>query len=328
MPRQQVVGPDEAGMRLDRWFRLHFPALTHGRLEKLLRTGQVRIDGGRTKASLRLEAGQMVRIPPPVTADASPPPPRRDKPPAVDDELAAQLAGRILYRDRHILALAKPAGLAVQGGSKTSRHLDGALGGLRFGADDAPRLVHRLDKDTGGVLLLARDRKTAAELTAAFRGRAVRKIYWALVTGNPRPEAGRINVGLHKVSGGQGQRVVASDDGKRAVSLYRTEARAGGRATWLSLMPLSGRTHQLRVHCQAMGHPVVGDGKYGGRQAFLGDPVAGRLHLHARAIEIPRPGGALRISAPLDGHMLETWRFLGFEAEPKEDPFAAFEGQN
>ena len=233
------------------------------------------------------------------------------------------LAGRVLYKDDDVIVLDKPAGLAVQGGTGTKRHLDAMLDALRFGAD-RPRLVHRLDRDTSGVLLLARTANAAAKLTAAFRSRAARKIYWAAVAGVPHPAEGRIDLPLAKAGGPKGERVAADEEeGQRAVTRYRVADRAGKRAAWLVLEPETGRTHQLRVHAEAMGTPILGDGKYGGRDAFLkGGSVSPKLHLHARAIRLPHPrGGQIEVAARLPPHMAETWRFFGFDPARESHPF-------
>ena len=305
-----TVAADEAELRLDRWFKRHFPALTHGRLEKLLRTGQVRVDGGRVQASLRLAAGQEIRVPP--LADAPPPSQPHQRP--VSDGDLRDLQAAVLYRDDDVLAIDKPVGLAVQGGTGVDRHLDAMLDGLRFGSPERPRLVHRLDRDTSGVLILARHARAAAELTAAFRRKECRKIYWAVVVGMPPERRGRIVAAIEKRPGPAGDRMRISDDGQAAVTEYRVIDTAGRRAAWLELRPVTGRTHQLRVHCVALGTPVLGDGKYGGRLAFLDGPeLDRRLHLHAHSIEVPRPAGAkLRISAPLPAHLAAAFRFFGF----------------
>ncbi len=311
------VAQDEGDLRLDRWFRRHFPTLGHGHLAKLLRTGQVRVDGKRAKAGLRIAAGQTIRIPPLTVGDKPAARPR----PKIAEQDRAQLLDAILYQDDHIIALNKPAGLAVQGGSKTSRHLDGMLDILRFGAD-RPRLVHRLDKDTSGVLLLARTGAVAARLAASFRNRDARKIYWALVAGVPRPAQGRIDVALAKRPSDGRESVVSDPDaGKPAITEYTTLEAIGNRAAWLELRPLTGRTHQLRSHCTTLGTPIVGDGKYGGAEARLGG-LANRLHLHARAISIIHPdtGKALRVTAPLAGHMAQSWSMLGLPDKAPNEP--------
>ena len=259
-----TVAPDEADLRLDRWFRRHFPALAHGRLEKLLRTGQVRLDGGRAKAADRIAAGQEIRVPPLGELPA-----RDGKPvPKVRDADLRDLQGRVLHMDASVLVIDKPPGLATQGGSKLERHLDGMLGALQFEAKERPRLVHRLDKDTSGVLVLGRTAKATAKLAEAFRHKSARKIYWALVAGVPKLRRGRIELALAKTEGPGGERMMEDQaEGKRAVTWYATLDTAGRRAAWLALMPETGRTHQLRAHCAYLETPIVGDAKYGGEAA-------------------------------------------------------------
>jgi 23S rRNA pseudouridine955/2504/2580 synthase len=313
-----TIADADGPLRLDRWFKRHYPALGHGRLEKLLRTGQIRVDGKRARSGDRLSAGQQIRVPP--LAELPPPtPPRRVGP---EDE--AQLRRLILHRDAAVIVLNKPAGLAVQGGSRTERHLDGLLDALRFGNDERPRLVHRLDKDTSGVLAIARTAAAAALLTRAFRDRTTRKLYWALVAGRPKPAQGRVDLALAKRAGAGGERVRPdAEDGMRAISHYRLVDSAGERASWLALLPVTGRTHQLRAHCAAIGTPIIGDCKYGGALAQLdGLPATRQLHLHARALSLPHPsGGSLRVVAPLPPHMRQSWEFFGFPGDA-EDPFA------
>jgi 23S rRNA pseudouridine955/2504/2580 synthase len=314
-----TVRPEDGVGRLDRWFRRHYPALNHGRLEKLLRTGQVRVDGKRARAGDAVAPGQAIRVPP----LAEPSPPVRPVRPQ-DENLLRDL---VLYRDASAVVINKPAGLAVQGGTKTGRHVDGLLDTLRFDSDERPRLVHRLDKDTSGILLIARNAAAAAFFTRAFREKTTRKIYWAAVIGLPRLLQGRIDLALAKHLGPGGERVQADDeDGKSAVTYYRVIDHTGDRASWLALLPITGRTHQLRAHCAALGTPILGDGKYGGGGAPLAGVVAARgLHLHASSLEIPSPaGGLLRVTAPLPPHMRETWRLLGFAGDAT-DPFAELE---
>jgi 23S rRNA pseudouridine955/2504/2580 synthase len=316
------VSRDDSEIRLDRWFKRHFPGLGHGRLEKLLRTGQIRIDGKRAGAGDRLVLGQMIRVPP--LGDLTlPKPPRPASEPSQRD--AKMLQAAILHRDADIIVINKPAGLAVQGGTGTDRHLDGLLEALRFDAKERPRLVHRLDRDTSGVLVLARNTAAAAKLGAAFRGRAVRKIYWAAVVGCPKPRQGKIDQPLAKLPGSGGERVVEDEAvGQRALTYYRTVAHAGDKLAWLALQPVTGRTHQLRAHCLALGTPILGDGKYGGAAAHPAGIAEGRrLHLHARAIRLPLPhGGTLTVVAPLPPHMRATWDFFGFAEGDAGDAFA------
>lgn len=317
----RTVDQDEAEIRLDRWFRRHFPGLTQGAIQKLCRTGQVRVDGKRVDAATRLEAGQAVRIPPLPEAPARPAPPPEAAP---DPRLVKDLERMVLYRDEQVIALNKPAGLPVQGGPGIVRHLDGMLDALRFGAPDRPRLVHRLDRDTSGVLLLARTPGVAARLAAAFRGRQVSKTYWAVVVGRPMPAEGRITLPLARIGGPRGERTAPAGrddpDAAMAITDYLTLDHAGRRLAWLELSPLTGRTHQLRVHCAALDTPILGDGKYGEAAAHL-DGVSGQLHLHARALSLPHPaGGTLEVAAELPAHMRETFATMGFAAPAAPPP--------
>ncbi len=327
MSRVQIleVTDAEADMRLDRWFKNHFPGIGHGQLEKFLRKGDIRVDKKRAKAKDRLAAGQSVRIPP-LPEDANvqqkaKPADKQNSEPLSDYDIA-EIRGMILHMDDAVIVLNKPAGLPVQGGSGQSRHVDGLLDGLRFDFKERPRLVHRLDKDTSGVLVIGRTRQATRHLTEAFKNRTTRKIYWALVAGVPRPHQATISYNLHKIVTANGEKVVVDRQGQRAVSDYSVVAVAGTKAAWLALKPLTGRTHQLRVHCAAIETPIVGDGKYGGPEAFLDGVISKKMHLHAREITISHPGGGdLTITAPLSQHMAATWKLLDFHANDYEDPF-------
>ncbi|EWY39850.1 pseudouridine synthase [Skermanella stibiiresistens SB22] len=322
----RIVQAEESEIRLDRWFKRHFPQVNHGHLEKLLRTGQVRVDGKRAKANVRLETGQSVRVPP--LGDLSDDGQTSASKPKVSRRDAAEIQGRVLYRDADVLVIDKPPGLAVQGGTATPKHLDAMLDALQFDADERPKLVHRLDKDTSGVLVLARNTFAAAKLAASFRGKDARKYYWAMTVGVPRPFQGKVDAPLAKEPTGRGERVAVDDeDGKRAVSLYQVIEHANKKAAWVALWPLTGRTHQLRVHMQAIGTPILGDGKYGGPEAFLeGSGVSGKLHLHARRLILPHPrGGRIDVTAPLPDHMAQTWDYFSFDKENDGDPFASYE---
>ena len=283
-----MVRPEDGAGRLDRWFRRHYPGLGHGHLEKLLRTGQVRVDGRRARAGDAVSPGQRVRVPPLPAAPAKAAAAAQVRP-----QDAALLQDAVLYRDDWAVVVNKPVGLAVQGGTSTERHLDALLDALRFEAAERPRLVHRLDKDTSGVLLIARNAAAAAFFARAFRDKRARKTYWAIAAGVPQPTQGRIDLALAKQAGRGGERVRAdATDGKRAITYYRVIDQAGTRASWLALLPVTGRTHQLRAHCALLGTPILGDGKYGGSAAHLpGGAAAHRLHLHARTLALPHPNG-------------------------------------
>ncbi len=323
-----AVTEDEAEIRLDRWFHRHFPVVNHGMLEKLLRTGQVRVDGKRAKANQRLESGQQVRVPPLGEAPAEAAP--REKPaPKVSEAEARALREAVLYMDDDVIVLNKPPGLAVQGGTGMERHLDAMLDALRFGLEERPRLVHRLDKDTSGALLLGRNALAASRLAASFRSRSARKCYWALVVGVPKHPMGRIDAPLAKMGGGRlGDKVqVDEEEGRRAVTYYRIVEKALKKAAWLEMEPRTGRTHQLRAHCALLGTPIQGDGKYGGQEAYLaGQGLSRKLHLHARAIKVPHPRkGEIRVIAPLPEHMAASFSFFGFDPGAAGEPFVAFE---
>jgi len=323
--RALTVAADEGELRLDRWFKRHFPELPHGRLERLIRTGQVRVDGRRAKSGLRLAAGQVVRVPPLGDGEAKGPGAAPRKALSEADRRFARAL--VIHRDEDVIALNKPPGLAVQGGTGTARHIDGLLDALRFDAPERPRLVHRLDKDTSGVLLLGRSAQAAARLAAAFSERSTRKIYWAITVGVPRPHQGRIDLALAKQGATTERMAPDEEEGKRAVTYYTVVEHLGRKAAWLALWPVTGRTHQLRVHLAAIGTPILGDGKYGGAEAFAIEGLEGKLHLHARAITIPHPraGKPLTVAAPLPPHMLASWRYFGFDPELEEDPFAELE---
>ena len=307
-------------MRLDRWFKGHYATLPHSRLEKLLRTGQVRVDGRRANASTRLAAGQTVRVPPLPDVVPEPAPAKK----ALSKGDRAFLASITLYEDDDVMVLNKPPGLAVQGGTKTAHHLDRLLEGLSDGPKTRPRLVHRLDRDTSGVLVVAKRREVAAKLGRAFQTRSMRKIYWALVKGVPRPPQGKIEAALVKASGPEGDRVRKARPGEQevaqsAVTYYSMVDRAGQTVAWLSLKPVTGRQHQLRAHMAILGHPIIGDEKYRG-DAQLPEGIENKLYLHARRISFPHPSGEgiVDVTAPLPEHMQRAFAAFGFEAKQNE----------
>ncbi|MGR3199049.1 MAG: RluA family pseudouridine synthase [Paracoccus sp. (in: a-proteobacteria)] len=342
-----TVGQDEAEMRLDRWLKKRFPQLSQGAVEKMCRTGQLRVDGGRVKAATRIEPGQEVRVPPLPDAQPVQTKPRPIGPRLTDGD-TQMIQSAVLWKDEHIIALNKPPGLPSQGGSGLGgRHVDGLTEALMFGFKDRPKLVHRLDKDTSGVLLLARTDRVARALSEAFRSRTTRKIYWAAVAGVPHPRMGTVRYGLVKGGGGRGdnEKMIAVHPGdidttegaKRATTDYAVLDALATRASWCALVPITGRTHQLRAHMAELGHPIVGDGKYGGSGqenlgdgwgAQLGGEISKKLHLHARSLSFDHPITKKRmtLTAPLPEHMQRTWKSLGWhENDVPDDPFAEAE---
>ncbi|AXS41022.1 RluA family pseudouridine synthase [Breoghania sp. L-A4] len=319
----RTVTSDEAGMRLDRWFKSHYPGLGFGQLQKLLRTGQVRVDGGRVKTDARVAEGQKVRIPP-IGVDAV----RAENaaPRRVSSDDREAIEGMILFEDKSLMVLNKPAGLSVQGGSGTTRHIDGMLETYRDKSGDKPRLVHRIDKDTAGCLVVAKTRKSAQALTKAFRARSARKIYWALVKGVPKPHQGKISTFLARDEDNEKMAIVrhGEDDAQHAVTYYAVVDHAGQNLSWVSFKPVTGRTHQLRLHAAHIGCPIIGDPKYFNIEnwEFPGG-MQNKLHLLARRIVIPHPGGGkLDVTAPLPPHMQQSWNLLGFDSseyDPIED---------
>ena len=319
------VDNDEAGMRLDRWFKVHYPGLGFGPLQKLLRSGQVRVDGGRVKSDTRVQPGQVIRIPPmEVDAKAKAGPiAGRDLKHSSDHELLSRM---LLHEDEKVIVLNKPAGIAVQGGSGVNRHIDQMLEAWTSPKGEKPRLVHRLDRDTSGVLVIARTRGAAQKLTAAFRERDTKKTYWSLVMGVPKKREDKISTWLVKEQTPDGDRMRIAKHGEdgadHAVSFYRIIEQAAQNYSWLEMEPYTGRTHQLRVHAAYIGHPIIGDPKYFEADlnwAFPGG-VQNRLHLHARRIDIPHPnGGRLRVTAPLPPHMVQTWNLFGFDQNAADE---------
>ncbi len=326
--RQFTIGEDDDGVRLDRWFKRHLPQVGFGTVSRWARTGQIRVDGRRVKPEDRLEAGQVLRVPPGGEDSARKPRKRRE----LTAEEEAQAEAMLIRRTKSALVLNKPPGLATQGGTKTTKHVDALLDAYAGEDEPRPRLVHRLDKDTSGVLLVARTPGAAASYSKRFSGRSAKKIYWALVVGVPDIKEGTIDAALAKQPGTGGEKMhVDVEGGQPAKTLYRVVDRAGDRAAWVELQPLTGRTHQLRVHMAAIGHPIVGDGKYGGPDAFLTGTISRKMHLHARRLIIDEPsakgkeGGKLDVTAELPEHFAASMENLGFDesastAEPESGP--------
>lgn len=321
--QQLVVTPDENEMRIDRFLEARFPQLSFSHIQRIVRKGELRVNGKRADSKDRLEAGQTVRIPP-LKLEQQAERPRSAK---ADTDTVDFLRSITLYEDDDVMVLNKPAGLAVQGGSGTTRHVDGMLDALTGKDGQKPRLVHRLDKDTSGCLVIAKSRFAAATLAKTFRSRSARKVYWALVAGVPRVRQGRISTYLAREEAYDGDQRMAvakhGDDGAmHAVTYYAVVETAAQKLGWLSLKPVTGRTHQLRAHAAHIGHPIVGDPKYFNIQNWeLPGGIQNKLHLLARRIVLPHPRGkgTIDVSAPLPPHMRQSWNLLGFEDE-RYDP--------
>ena len=311
--RTFTVSEDDDGIRLDRWFKRHMPDVSFNLVSRWARTGQLRVAGKRAVPGDRVEAGQEIRVPPNEPAPSRPPQPKRE--PLTQDE-EQFVRDIVIYEDPSAFVLNKPPGLATQGGTKTHQHLDRLLDGLA-GEGGRPKLVHRLDKDTSGALLVAKSARSAGHFAKAFSGRTARKVYWAIVVGVPDASQGIIDAPLAKQPGTGGEKMhVDREHGLPAKTRWRVIDRAGNRAAWVELQPLTGRTHQLRAHMAAIGHPIVGDAKYGGAEAFLTGGISRKLHLHARRIRIDAPdAGKIDVTAELPQHFAESLATLGFDQE-------------
>jgi 23S rRNA pseudouridine955/2504/2580 synthase len=327
--RTFTVKPDDDGIRLDRWFKRHLPDASFNLVSRWARTGQLRIDGKRATPGDRIETGQSIRVPPaeapaaraeagdaPVAGAVRAPRPKKVAPVLSDDETAFALE-MVIYKDDTAIVLNKPPGLATQGGTKTDEHVDRLLDALWFEEEGRPKLVHRLDKDTSGALIVARTARTAGYFAKAFSSRTARKVYWALVVGVPPINDGMIELPISKQPGTGGEKMhVDQKEGSPARTRYRVIERAGNAAAWVELQPFTGRTHQLRVHMAAIGFPIVGDGKYGGRDAFLTGTISRKMHLHARRLRIDSPdGGQIDVRADLPPHFAETLEQMAFDIE-------------
>src|ERR1700742_239778 len=327
MPELRTIDVEEDGIRLDRWFKRHYPQVTHGLLEKLLRKGEVRLDGKRADAATRIIAGQAVRLPPQIV-HAKDERPQKSQPEAkhpLASKDMGRLADRIVYMDKQVIVIDKPPGLATQGGSGLTRHVDGMLDSLQYEKPTRPKLVHRLDRDTSGVLLAGRTAQAASGLAQSLALRDTSKVYWALVRGVPKQKHGVVKAALAKEgTRGKDERMTVSDedDAKFALTEYAVMGIAGTEFAWVAARPITGRTHQIRVHLASLGTPIVGDFKYGGSDSRGRGDIADKLHLHARSIDIGRPdGGRLQVTAPLSPHMVKSWKLLGFDPDDRRDPF-------
>ncbi|MBR9826886.1 MAG: RluA family pseudouridine synthase [Alphaproteobacteria bacterium] len=314
-----TVEKGEDGSRLDRWFKRRFPHITQGQIQKVCRKGEVRLDGGRVKPDTRVATGQEIRIPPLPDAKEMK---QRDQ---LTDQEIDYARSLVIYEDEDIIAFNKPSGLAVQGGSKTKQHLDRLLDAFGQGLD-RPRLVHRLDKDTSGVLVVGKSPAATAKLAKAFQSHKTKKTYWAVAIGVPKPRLGEVKGFMKKTAGAGGdpdREVMTAarhgDDGaQHALSRYTVVADAGQKASWVALRPVTGRTHQLRVHLQAMGTSVLGDKKYPCHRPAPED-LDQQLCLHARRLELPRDKGTLVIEAPLPKHMNRIFDKLGFDTRDADE---------
>jgi 23S rRNA pseudouridine955/2504/2580 synthase len=312
--RTVTVKEDDDGIRLDRWFKRHLPDVSFNIVSRWARTGQLKLDDKRATPGDRLAAGQSIRFPDPSTIDFKPQRAQPYREPLTGEE-ADLVREMVIHKDRHAFVLNKPPGLASQGGTKTHQHLDRLLDGLADEEGNRPKLVHRLDKDTSGALLVARSARAAGHFAKTFSSRTARKVYWALIVGVPSPDEGMIDLPLAKQPGTGGEKMhVDEENGLAARTRWRLVDRAGNRAAWVELQPLTGRTHQLRAHMAALGHPIVGDAKYGGAEAFLTGGISRKLHLHARRIRVDGPeGGEIDVTAELPDHFAESLATLGFE---------------
>jgi len=309
-----IIAEDDDGIRLDRWFHRHAPEISFNIVSRWAKTGAVRLDCAKAGPGDRIAAGQTLTWPDVVPVAAAPRPERAERPPLSPEQID-YARSLVIHRDQHALVINKPPGLATQGGSGVTVHVDGLLDALQFDAASRPRLVHRLDKDTSGVLLLARTARGAAFFAKAFASRDARKSYWALTVGVPKIREGDIDAPLAKQPGTGGEKMhVDTEEGLKARTRYRVIDAAAQRAAWVEFMPLTGRTHQIRVHAAAIGHPIVGDAKYGGKEAFLTGGISRKLHLHARRLRIDAPdGGKIDITAELPGHIADSFALLGFD---------------
>lgn len=315
--KEHTVTDSDDGIRLDRWFKRHYAGFPHAMLEKQLRKGLIRVDGKKAKTSDRIEAGQVIRLPETELKEQ----PKTKKKYVLSEHEAAEIKKWVLYKDENVIVLNKPYGLAVQGGTNINKSVDDMLDGLMFGKEERPKLTHRLDRDTSGVLVIARSAKAAAGLMKAFSGKTLQKTYWALVNGSPLPPVGTIDLPLLKATWGDSlqEKIGVDESGKYAVTEYRVLDSLVRKFALMELKPLTGRTHQLRVHMEAIGCPIVGDHKYSGSTTAAKElGVENILHLHARRIVIPNfMGKTIDVSAPLPSHMMKSFKALGLDVPKK-----------
>ena len=297
------VKPSDDGMRLNRWFLKYYPSLPLGRLQKLLRTKQIKVDGKKAETSLKLLEGQEIRIPPMDDTLTE------EKTNSISKKDLEFIRSLVIYKDKNIIVLNKPSGIAVQGGTKIEKHIDAMLEGLMFESTEIPKLVHRIDKDTSGLLVLARDRKNAEVLTKAFKDHNLQKIYMAIVRGCPKKSSGQINAPLEKI----GEKSVVTDAGKKAITNYEIKDSLGDKFALLELEPLTGRTHQIRAHLDYIGAPIVGDSKYFGSKRERFNDISDKLYLHAYKIDLSNIYKNLKLKADLPNHFIEALKVLGLE---------------
>jgi len=311
-----IIAEDDDGIRLDRWFQRHVPDTSFNIVSRWARTGALRLDGAKAAPGDRIAAGQTLTWPEALPASAAPRPVVAERAPLSPEQID-YAKSLVIHMDKHAIVINKPPGLATQGGIGITTHVDGLLDALQYEMTTRPKLVHRLDKDTSGVLLLARTARAAAFFSKSFAGRDAKKTYWALTVGSPKIQAGEIDAPLSKQPGSGGEKMhVDTETGLKAKTRYRVLDKAADRAAWVEFMPLTGRTHQIRVHAAAIGHPIVGDAKYGGKDAFLTGGISRKLHLHARRLVIDAPdGGKLDVTAEVPGHIGDSFKLLGFDPE-------------
>jgi 23S rRNA pseudouridine955/2504/2580 synthase len=316
-----IVEKDDHDCRLSTWIIRNNKLLSFNSVNTLCRKGLIRVNGLKTKASYRLVAGDTVRMPTPFSKTL-------DKKPKLkfDPLLEKELIDSVIFKDEYLIAINKPEGLASQGGSyQGDRHIDAYKSIFQFDSNEAPRLIHRLDKDTSGVLLLARNAKAANIFTSLFRQKLVEKVYWALVEGVPRKKEGIVESYIGKLDIwrpnfqkdlDREKRSWNKENTKKALSYYRVIKQVGSQYAWLQLKPATGRTHQLRIHCAKLGTMIVGDRKYRNSQSgnFKDSIDSEKLFLHAKSLTFMHPVSKKTtvIEAELPKHMSLAWKRFGW----------------